>query len=145
MLNSRWPQRQDNSGSSLVVISTLKHSITRTKSMGERRSPCLSPRLWQILRPGVPLRRTFVLSVESRAESNPSKSSGNKSQREDPRGRPTRPSQMLSSGQSLVRLVGSAKMWEPSPSQGRNKSCLEFGDLWWKRFGLAKQGEPQNG
>jgi hypothetical protein len=38
--------------------------MTNTKSIGDNGSPCLSPRPWQILRPGEPLRRTLVLAVE---------------------------------------------------------------------------------
>jgi hypothetical protein len=50
------------------LIMALKHSMTKTNSMGERESPCLSPRPWQIRRPGTPFRRTLVLVVESKTE-----------------------------------------------------------------------------
>jgi hypothetical protein len=38
--------------------------MTNTKSIGDNESHYLSPRPWQILRPGEPLRRAFVLAVE---------------------------------------------------------------------------------
>jgi hypothetical protein len=48
------------------LIMALKHSMTKTNIMGEKGSPCLSPRPWQIRRPGTPFRRILVLAVERR-------------------------------------------------------------------------------
>jgi hypothetical protein len=36
--------------------------------MGESRSPCRRPRAWQILFPSVPLSKTFVLAIDSKAD-----------------------------------------------------------------------------
>ena len=47
----------------------LSTSMTRTNSIGDRGSPCRRPRAWQILLPGLPFRRIFVLAVDSKADS----------------------------------------------------------------------------
>ena len=46
----------------------LSTSMTRTNSIGDRGSPCRSPRAWQILLPGLLSRRIFVLAVDSKAD-----------------------------------------------------------------------------
>lgn len=50
---------------SASLMREFNDSITMTKSIGDRGSPCLSPRAWAIRRPSRPLSSTFVLAVES--------------------------------------------------------------------------------
>jgi len=47
------------------LIKEFRVSMTRTKRSGDNGSSCRRPQAWEILLPGVPLRITLVLEVDS--------------------------------------------------------------------------------